>query len=82
MEYTRNMSGQNVKLLIYYGIPSAGENISYKISQLVVTTLLGQLGGFILSAKIYAMNVMLFVSLIPNSIGIATGILVGYFMGK
>lgn len=82
LEYTRKMSGENVKLLIYYGIPSAGENVSYKISQLVVTTLLGQLGGFILSAKIYAMNVMLFVSLIPNSIGIATGILVGYSWGN
>lgn len=81
LKYTLSISGENVKLLVYYGIPSAGENISYKVSQLVVTAFLGKLGGLVLSAKIYAMNVMLFVSLIPNSIGIATGILVGYLWG-
>lgn len=82
LKYTLNMSKENIKLLLRYGFPSAAENISYKVSQFVVTIFLGQLGGIILSAKIYAMNIMLFVSLIPNSLGIATGILVGYLWGE
>lgn len=72
----------NIRLLARYGVPSAGETISYKVSQLVVTVLLTSLGGYVLSAKIYAMNIMLFVSLIPNSMGIATGILAGYLFGE
>ncbi len=76
------VSLSNIRLLAHYGVPSAGENISYKVSQLVVTILLTTLGGYVLSARIYAMNIMLFVSLIPNSMGIATGIIAGYLFGE
>lgn len=80
--YHLSMSVKNIKLLLQYGVPAAGENISYKISQLVVTVLLTALGSSVLTAKIYAMNLMLFVSMIPNSIGIATGIIIAYLFGE
>lgn len=76
------VSIENIRLLLRYGVPAAGENISYKISQLVVTMLLTSLGSYVLAAKIYAMNIMLFAALIPDSIGIATGIIVGYLYGE
>ena len=76
------ISAENIRLLLRYGIPAAGENISYKVSQLVVTMLLVSMGSYVLAAKIYAMNVMLFAALIPNSMGIATGIIVGYLYGE
>lgn len=80
--FIHSISADNVKILMKYGIPAAGENISYKISQLFVTVFITSLGSYILTSKIYAMNIMLFVSLIPNSIGIATGIIVGYLFGE
>lgn len=77
-----SVSIENIRLLMRYGVPAAGENISYKVSQLAVTVLLSSLGSYVLAAKIYAMNIMLFATLIPNSIGIATGIIVGYLFGE
>ncbi len=77
-----SVSIENIRLLMRYGVPAARENISYKVSQLVVTVLLSSLGSYVLAAKIYAMNIMLFAVLIPNSIGIATGIIVGYLFGE
>lgn len=82
LRYKLSISFENIRLLMRYGIPAAGENISYKISQLVVTVLITSLGSYVLTAKIYAMNIMLFASLIPNSIGVATGIIIGYLFGE
>lgn len=71
-----------IKNIFSYGIPAAGENISYKFSQLVATSLITLLGSDFLSAKTYAMNIMTFISIVPNSIATALGIIVGYYVGK
>lgn len=71
-----------IKNIFSYGIPAAGENISYKFSQLTATSIIMVLGSDFLSAKTYAMNIMTFISIVPNSIATAIGILVGYYIGK
>lgn len=68
--------------ILRLGIPAAGESCSYKCSQLVVTMMLGHLGSQVLAAKIYGMNLSRILVLLPNSIAIAAGIMVGVSAGE
>lgn len=67
--------------ILRLGIPAAGESCSYKCSQLIVTMMIGHLGSQVLAAKIYAANFSAFIVILPNSIAIATGIIVGVLAG-
>lgn len=80
IEFSANL--KIIKSIFSYGLPAAGENISYKFSQLVATSIIVTLGSSFLSAKTYAMNIMTFISIVPNSIATAIGIIVGYYIGK
>lgn len=71
-----------IKNIFSYGLPAAGENISYKLSQLFATSIIVMLGSDFLSAKTYAMNIMTFISIVPNSIATGVGIIIGYYIGK
>lgn len=68
--------------ILRLGIPAAGESCSYKCSQLAVTMIIGLLGAQTLAAKIYGMNLARFMVLLPNSIAIAAGIMVGVQAGE
>lgn len=71
----------DLKDILRLGIPAAGESCSYKCSQMAVTMVIGLLGTEALTAKIYAMNFSFMLSLLPNSIAIAAGIIVGVHIG-
>lgn len=68
--------------IVRLGVPAAGESCSYKCSQLAVTMIVGALGTQTLAAKIYGMNFSRIMVLVPNSIAIAAGILVGVQIGE
>ncbi|MDO5337626.1 MAG: MATE family efflux transporter [Eubacteriales bacterium] len=68
--------------ILSLGVPAAGESCSYKCSQLAVTMIVGALGTQTLAAKIYGMNFSRIMVLVPNSIAIAAGILVGVQIGE
>lgn len=70
------------KSILQLGIPAAGESCSYKFSQLIGTAIIGSLGADILTGKIYGMTFSSVMVLIPDSIAIATGILVGVNAGE
>lgn len=70
-----------LKEIVKLGIPAAGESCSYKCSQMAVTMMIGFLGTEALTAKIYAMNFSYMLVLLPNSIAIAAGIMVGVHAG-
>lgn len=67
--------------ILKLGIPAAGESCSYKCSQMAVTMIIGLLGTEALTAKIYAMNFSFMLVLLPNSIAVAAGIIVGVHIG-
>lgn len=71
-----------VRSILYLGIPAAGESFSYKCSQLVVTMIIGLLGTQALAAKIYGMNLALFIVLLPDAIAAAAGIMAGVQIGE
>lgn len=71
----------DLKEILRLGIPAAGESCSYKCSQMAVTMVIGSLGTEALTAKIYEMNFSFMLVLLPNSIAVAAGIIVGVHIG-
>ena len=67
--------------LIKLGIPTAGENISYNVSQIVVTMLVNTLGTVAITTKIYGNILSNFAYIYSVSVAIATSIIVGHAIG-
>ncbi|MDR2577386.1 MAG: MATE family efflux transporter [Chitinispirillales bacterium] len=67
--------------ILAVGIPTAGENMSYNLSQIVIMRIVAALGTDAMTAFAYAMTVLRFVFIVPISIGHAVQIKVGYFVG-
>lgn len=71
----------HVKGILAIGLPSAGEQLSYNASQMVITYFVAQMGTIALTAKVYTQNVMMFIFLFAISIGQGTQILIGHMVG-
>ncbi|MDP4146481.1 MAG: MATE family efflux transporter [Bacillota bacterium] len=67
--------------LFRIGIPSAGEQISYSLSQIAVTYFVSSLGTQALTTRVYVQNIVMFVYLFAVAIGQGTSILVGHLVG-
>lgn len=67
--------------ILQFGLPSAGENLSYAGSQLVVMAIIALLGTEALTTKIYASSISQFVALFAMSIGQASQIIIGRAVG-
>ncbi|OPZ92362.1 MAG: Multidrug resistance protein NorM [Firmicutes bacterium ADurb.Bin419] len=63
------------------GGPSAGESLSYNVSQIVITAIIGTMGAYALTARVYVFNLMLFIMLASMSIGQGTQIIIGRLVG-
>ncbi|WP_042221297.1 MATE family efflux transporter [Oceanobacillus manasiensis] len=72
---------QHVKGLLQIGIPSAGEQLSYNASQMVITYFVAQMGTIAITTKVYAQNIMMFIFLFSIAIGQGTQILIGHMIG-
>lgn len=72
---------EDVKALFRIGIPSAGEQLSYDLSQLVITYFVTLMGTEALTTKIYLQNIMLFLMLFSISIGEGTQIIISHYIG-
>lgn len=75
-------SKNNLMQLLRYGGPAAGESASYRLSQLVVTVMITSMGAYVWTAKTYTLNILVYMFMIPHSIGVASSIMVGYEVGK
>lgn len=70
-----------LKSLIKLGIPTAGENISYNISQIVITSFVNTMGIVAINTKIYCGTLTNFSYLYSISVAMATQIIVGHAVG-
>ncbi|MCU6710957.1 MATE family efflux transporter [Paenibacillus sp. J5C_2022] len=70
-----------VNQMLTIGVPSAGENMSYQASQVVITYMVTLLGTTALTTKIYTQSITTFVFLFSIAIGQATSIMVGRLIG-
>lgn len=79
--YLRPFPFTILKNMLSLGIPSAGENISYNFSQLVITAFVNTMGIVAINTKIYANMLATFSYMIAYSAAVATQIIVGHSVG-
>ena len=71
----------DIKELLSIGIPSAGENLSYQLSQLVITGFVVTLGSASLAARVYILNINMLCFLFTLAIAQGTQLLVARYIG-
>jgi putative MATE family efflux protein len=70
-----------VARILRIGLPAAGENMSYWLALLTVTTFTARLGGDSLAIQTYSLTIERVVLLFSLSIGLGTEILIGHLVG-
>ncbi len=70
-----------LKKLLKIGLPTAGENISYNLSQAVITTIVNVIGPIAVTTKIYGNILSNFSYMYSVSAAMATSIIVGHAIG-
>ena len=70
------------KKILKIGIPTAGENLSYNVAQIVIMAMITTLGTAAMSAQVYTQTICRFVYMTAVGIGSATQIKIGYFVGS
>jgi len=75
------IQGADFRLLFKLGLPSAGEPVSYNLSQSVITYFITMLGAAALTTKIYTQNMTSFIFIISMAVGSGTQIIVGHLIG-
>lgn len=70
-----------LKDLLKIGIPTAGEQMAYQTSQLVITYFITLLGGYSLTTKVYVQNLSMFVFLFALAVAQGNQILIGHLIG-
>jgi putative MATE family efflux protein len=76
-----NAKKEDIKGLLSIGIPSAGENLSYQFSQLVITSFVVSIGTSSLAARVYILNISMVCFLFTLAIAQGTQLLVARYIG-
>ncbi len=72
---------KSFRLVLSIGVPTAGENLSYNVSQIVIMAMISTLGTYAMSAQVYTQTIVRFVFALAASIGSASQIKTGYYVG-
>ncbi|PFO09022.1 MATE family efflux transporter [Bacillus sp. AFS076308] len=72
---------EDIKGLLAIGIPSAGENLSYQFSQLIITSFVVSMGTASLAARVYVLNINYICFLFTVAIAQGTQLLVARYIG-
>lgn len=81
VKYLKPFPKDILKSLLRLGLPTAGENIFYNISQIVITAMVNTLGLITINTKIYCSTLTNFSYLYSISVAMATQIIVGHAVG-
>ena len=73
---------QELKNLFKVGIPAMSEELSYSLSQIVITFFINQISTEALTTKIYCSTIITFVILLSQSIVQGGDIIVGHYVGQ
>jgi putative MATE family efflux protein len=76
-----NAKKEDIRGLLEIGIPSAGENLSYQLSQVVITSFVVTMGTASLAARVYILNISMLCFLFTVAIAQGTQILVARYIG-
>lgn len=80
--YFRPFPMDKLRHLLAIGLPTAGEQLSYSFSQVVITFFINILGNEALAARAYAMNIIMFTFLFSMALGQGGAICIGQLIGK
>ena len=72
---------ESFRLVLKVGIPTAGEGLSYNVSQIVIMAMISTLGTNAMSSQVYTMTILRFVFATAMAVGNATQIKAGYYVG-
>lgn len=70
-----------LKNLLKIGIPSAGEHMSYSLSQVVITYFINMIGNQALATRSYVVNIVMFTYIFALSMAQGGAILIGHLVG-
>lgn len=73
---------KEVKNLLKIGLPSAGENMSYDMQQVVITYFINRLGNDELTTRTYVVNIVMFVYLFCICMAQGGAISIGHLVGE
>ena len=82
VRYFRPFPWKELKNLLKVGLPSAGENMSYSFSQVVITYLINMLGNNALATRTYTVNIVMFVYLFAIAMAQGGAITIGHLVGQ
>ncbi len=71
----------DVRALLSIGVPSAGENLSYQLSAIVITGFVATIGTSALAARVYILNINMICYLFTLAIAQGTQLLVARYIG-
>lgn len=75
--FPKELLGQMVKI----GLPSAGENLSYNLYQMVLLSFINSMGNEAVNAKVYCNSLISFAMVFSNAAAMATQIITGHLVG-
>lgn len=81
IKYLNPFPGYMLFEMIKIGLPSAGENMSYNIYQLVLLSFINSMGNDAVNAKVYCASLISFSMVFSNSCAMATQIITGHLVG-
>lgn len=82
LHYFRPFPWVELKNLLKVGLPSAGENMSYSFSQVVITYFINILGNNALTTRTYTVNIVMFVYLFAIAMAQGGAISIGHLVGQ
>lgn len=68
--------------ILYLGLPSGGESLSYQLSQMVIMKFVNLMGLVVITTKIYAYIIAMFSYIYSQALAMATQIIVGFLLGR
>lgn len=75
--FSRHILGQ----IMHIGLPAAGEQLSWMLQMMVLTSFVALLGDLMLAAQSYFFQISMFMMLFGLAIGLGTEILIGHMVG-
>lgn len=81
LKYFKPFPWDKIKNLLVVGLPAAGEQVSYNLSQVLITYFSVLLGNAALTARTYAMSIVMFSYVFSIALGQGAAISVGHLVG-
>jgi putative MATE family efflux protein len=82
IEWFKPFPWTELKNVLKIGVPAAGEELSYCLSQVAITYFINKLGNTALATRTYCANCIMFVNLFCVSVVQGGGIVVGHLIGQ